>query len=135
MKAADENFEKLKNVPLDQKATQLLSNIEKNLDEFIKERDEVIDIALKGNMKEAYNSYYALKDLSESYQQAMKELTAYISEEAKENNDATNTYINNIIINFVVLSVLSISISLFINIKLRKSIMLPLIELKNLQIE
>lgn len=130
MKAADENFEKLKNVPLDQKATQLLSNIEKNLDEFIKERDEVIDIALKGNMKEAYNSYYALKDLSESYQQAMKELTAYISEEAKENNDATNTYINNIIINFVVLSVLSISISLFINIKLRKSIMLPLIEIK-----
>lgn len=128
--AADENFEKLKKVPLDSKAAELLADIEGHLAEFIKERNKVVDIALKGNIKEAYNSYYALKDVSESYQQAMKELTAYISEEAKENNDAVHTYINNIIINFVVLSVLSISISLFINVKLRKSIMLPLIEIK-----
>ena len=130
IQVADENLAKLKEVPLDKVESQLLSNIETLMDKYRSKRQGVIDLALQGDMKVAYKAMDGTRDLSLAYQDAMGELSTYISDKASITNEKSDKEFKNVITIFISLSVGVALISIFINIRLRNAIILPLKEIK-----
>ena len=129
MKSADESFSKLKDSELDEKEQAIMDEIDVLLVQYRGERQKVIDLALEGKQVEAFEKMVSTKDLGDSYQRKMDELAAYSSEQANLANIESQENFSTIIKVFTVLVIVSLMISIYINIKIKNAILIPLTQI------
>jgi methyl-accepting chemotaxis protein len=130
MKSADESFSKLKDSELDEKEQVMMEEIDVLLVQYRGERQKVIDLALEGKQVEAFEKMLSTKDLGDSYQRKMDELAAYSSEQANLANIESQKNFSTIMKVFIVLVIVSLMISIYINIKIKNAILIPLTQIK-----
>lgn len=129
MKSADESFAKIKTSELDEKERAIMDEIDILLVKYRAERQKVIDLALEGKQKEAFEKMTSAKDLSDLYQSKMDELAKYSSEQASIANIESQENFDFIMKLYAFLVIASLIISFYINNKIKNAILNPLREI------
>lgn len=126
MKSADESFAKIKASELDEKEKVMMDEIDVLLSEYRSERQKVIELALEGKQKEAFEKMTSIKELGYLYQSKMDELATYSSEQANLANIESHKNFNKIIKLYIFLVSISLIINIYINYKIKNAILIPL---------
>lgn len=124
------NFAKYKNTQMSKYEEELMEVLEKNLAKYRQEREEVIELALEGNQKDATDKMQIVEKISREVHDNLNELVEYnvsLADKAMEQNNRNFKTISTIFIGLVIIAML---LGAGLSIIISKSIVNPLLLLK-----
>lgn len=126
VKDYNSNFEKYKNSQLDKFEVDLIPKVEKALSEYREKRQEVLNLALAGQQKEAFIKYEEIKGIAESFQANLKELAMYNVKDAEEVKLQSDINYRKGLSIFIAIVALSIILGIIISLLIIENIITPL---------
>lgn len=121
-----DNMQKYKGTDLDKEELDIMPNLNKDLEAYLKGIDEAIQLALNGNKNETINKLNSLETSKNSFQKSLKELAVYNTETAEKLDDKNDKEFENSLKIFMTILVIAIIIAIVLSIIVTRSIVNPL---------